>query len=214
VRLFRKSISPAFLYDISKVFSFRVQTFGGTPAGVLWKSREGQLLRFEVLVGILDDLPPSTPVTINDFGCGYGALYDFLHDMTSMEEMIYAGYDISGKMVETASQRNNDGRATFSEASKIDTPADFTFVSGTFNLKLDVDDGPWNSYVKSTLNQLWVMSDKGLAFNMLDKNRLDQEIGLYYANAEEYMDFCRTLSPDVTFIDNYQLDEWTIFIRR
>ena len=214
MRLFSKSIRPAFLNDISKVFSFRIQTFGDTAAGVLWKNNEGQQLRFEVLVGILDDLPPSTPVTINDFGCGYGAMYDFLHDLTSMEEMTYSGYDISGKMVETASQRNNDGRATFSEASKIDTPADFTFVSGTFNLKLDVDDGPWNSYVKSTLSQLWVMSDKGLAFNMLDKNRLDQEIGLYYANAEEYMDFCRTLSPRVTFIDNYQLDEWTIFIRR
>jgi len=214
VRLFRKSISPAFLKDISKVFSFRVHTFGGTPAGVLWKSNEGQQLRFEVLAGILDDLPPSTAVTINDFGCGYGAMYDFLHDLPSMAEMTYSGYDISKKMVDTALQRNNDRRATFSEASKIDTPADFTFVSGTFNLKLDVDDGPWGTYVKSTLNQLWIMSDKGLAFNMLDKNRPDQEIGLYYANVEEYMNFCRTLSPDATFIDNYQLDEWTIFMRR
>jgi SAM-dependent methyltransferase len=214
VRLFRKSISPTFLKDISKVFSFRVHTYGGAPAGVLWKNSEGQQLRFEVLAGILDDLPPSTPVTINDFGCGYGAMYDFLHDLPSMAEMNYFGYDISEKMINTALQLNNDRRATFSEASKIDTPADFTFVSGTFNLKLDVDDGPWNTYVKSTLNQLWVMSDKGLAFNMLDKNHPDQKISLYYANAEEYIDFCKTLSPDVAFINNYQLDEWTIFMRR
>ena len=201
------------LKDISKVFSHRIRTFGDVPAGVLWKNSESQKLRFEVLAGILDDLPPSAPVTINDFGCGYGAMYDFLRDLPSMAKITYSGYDISKEMVNTASQRNNDRRATFIEASKIDTPADFTFVSGTFNLNLDVDDGPWNTYVKSTLKQLWVMSDKGLAFNMLDKNHPDQEIGLFYANAEEYIDFCRTLSPDVTIIDNYPLDEWTIFIR-
>jgi SAM-dependent methyltransferase len=202
-----------FLKDISKVFSHRIRTFGDVPAGVLWKNRKGQKLRFEVLAGILDDLPPSAPVTINDFGCGYGAMYDFLSDLPTMAKITYSGYDISKEMVNTASQRNNDRRATFIKASRIDTPADFTFVSGTFNLNLDVDDGPWNTYVKSTLNQLWVMSNKGLAFNMLDKNHPNQEIGLFYANAEEYIDFCRTLSPDVTIIDKYPLDEWTIFIR-
>jgi SAM-dependent methyltransferase len=202
-----------FLKDISKVFGHRIRTFGDVPAGVLWKNRKGQKLRFEVLAGILDDLPPSAPVTINDFGCGYGAMYDFLRDLPTMAKITYSGYDISKEMVNTASQRNNDRRATFIKASRIDTPADFTFVSGTFNLNLDVDDGPWNTYVKSTLNQLWVMSNKGLAFNMLDKNHPNQEIGLFYANAEEYIDFCRTLSPDVTIIDNYPLDEWTIFIR-
>ena len=214
MRLFRKSTNSAFLKDISKIFNHRVRTFGGTPAGVLWKNSEGQLLRFKVLAGILDDLPSSALVTINDFGCGYGAMYGFLRDLPSIAEITYSGYDISEKMIDTAWQLNNDRRVTFSKASKIDTPADFTFVSGTFNLKLDVDDDPWNTYVKSTLNQLWLMSDKGLAFNMLDKNRSDQEMGLYYANAEEYMNFCTTLSPKITFIDNYKLDEWTIFIRR
>jgi len=214
MRLFRKSTRPAFLKDISKVFNHRVRTFGGSPAGVLWKNSEGQQLRFEVLVGILDDLPPSAALTINDFGCGYGAMYDFLRDLPAMDQMTYCGYDISEEMVHTAWQRNNDRRATFSEASKVDTPADFTFVSGTFNLNLDVDDGPWNTYVKSTLDQLWTMSNKGLAFNMLDIKRADQDVGLYYADAEEFMGFCRTLSPNVTLIDDYPLEEWTIFIRR
>ena len=33
MRLFRKSNDPKFLKDISQVFSFRVRTFGDTPAG-------------------------------------------------------------------------------------------------------------------------------------------------------------------------------------
>ena len=117
-------------------------------------------------------------------------------------------------MIETAKNCKSNSGANFIEASRINKPADYTFVSGTFNLNLDVDDQPWGTYVKSTLSQLWSMSNKGLAFNMLDKKHSDQESGLYYANAAEYVDFCRTLSPEVTLIDNYYLDEWTIFIRR
>ena len=214
MRLFRKSISPAFLKDISKVFSFRIHTYGGTPAGVLWKTDEGQQLRFEVLFGLLVDQPPFKPVSINDFGCGYGAMFDFLLDIPSMAEMSYFGYDISREMIDTAKQHNLDRRANFRRASKVETPADYTFVSGTFNLNLQVNDGLWSTYVKSTLNQLWTMSNKGLAFNMLDKNHPDQENGLYYATANDYMDFCKTLSANVTLIDNYHLDEWTIFIHR
>lgn len=212
MRLFRKPNNPKFLRDISQVFSFRVRTFGNTPAGVLWKNSEGQQLRFEVLFGLLVDLPPSAPVSINDFGCGYGAMHDFLLGIPSMAGMSYFGYDISREMINTAKLHNHDRRATFSESSEIKTPADFTFVSGTFNLRLDVEDGPWSTYVMSTLNQLWSKSGKGLAFNMLNKNNPNQEIGLYYANAEEYMDFCKTLSSNVTLIDNYHLDEWTIFV--
>ena len=214
MRIFRKSSNPKFLRDISQVFSFRVNTFGNTPAGVLWKNSEGQQLRFEVLICLLVDQKPFAPISINDFGCGYGAMFNFLLNIPSMAGMSYFGYDISREMINTAKQHNRDGRANFSVSSIIEAPADYTFVSGTFNLNLDVDDGVWSTYVKSTLNQLWSMSNKGLAFNMLDISHPDQETGLYYANAREYMDFCRTLSTKVTLIDNYHLDEWTIFIHR
>ena len=71
MRFFRKSNEPDFLKEISKVFSFRVRTFGGTPAGVLWKNSEGQQLRFEVLSGILFDQQPTSSVSPTLFStCG------------------------------------------------------------------------------------------------------------------------------------------------
>ena len=214
MRFFRKSNDPDFLEGISKVFSYRVRTFGETPAGVLWKNSEGQQLRFEVLSGILSDQQPSSSVSVNDFGCGYGAMHGFLLKMPSMTKMKYFGYDISKDMINAARQNNDNKSATFIKASQVKEPADYTFVSGTFNLNLDVDADLWGNYVKSTLSQLWSMSNKGLAFNMLDRERPDQESGLYYASAEEYVGFCGTLSPNVILIDNYQLNEWTIFIHR
>ena len=156
----------------------------------------------------------STPVSVSDFGCGYGAMYDFLINKPSMTKMSYFGYDISKDMINIARREFNDKRATFIKATKVKAPADYTFVSGTFNLNLRMNPVPWGNYVKSTLTQLWNMSNKGLAFNMLDEDHPNKESGLYYASAQEYMDFCKKLSPKVVLIDDYQLDEWTIFIYR
>jgi len=214
MKFFRNWGQPPFLKDIAAVFARRIIKFGETPAGVLWKDGDGQQLRFEVLAGILDDLPPSAPISINDFGCGYGALFEFLNTLPKAPELTYTGYDICEEMIHTAWHRVHDRRATFIEASNTDHAADFTFVSGTYNLKLLIENEPWNAYVKSSLTGLWEMTQKGLAFNMLDINHPEQGDGLYYADSEEFMDFCRGLSTNVTLIDDYPLHEWTIFVRR
>ncbi|HER26667.1 MAG TPA: hypothetical protein ENI69_06120, partial [Rhodospirillales bacterium] len=72
------SHSPPFLKSLAQVFSQRVRQYGAKPAGVLWKDRHGQRLRFEVLYNILNHAPVSRPLTIADLGCGYGAFFDFL----------------------------------------------------------------------------------------------------------------------------------------
>ena len=69
---------PEFLNDISHAFNRRIGKYHDTAQGVLWKNADGQLLRFELLAGILDDAPtPGTAsgaVSVNDLGCGYGYL--------------------------------------------------------------------------------------------------------------------------------------------
>ncbi len=205
---------PAFLAKLSHVFSHRVRQYGNTATGVLWKDGDGQQLRFEVLCGILNDAPPSTEITINDFGCGYGAFFDFLTTAGPLPPFDYAGYDICPDMVARARQRIDDPRADFQISDKPLRSADYTFVSGTYNLHIDVNETVWNGFIKSSLSHLWATSDRGLAFNMLDKNHPNYLKGLFYADREDFLDFCRQLSPDVTLIDDYPLDEWTIFMRR
>jgi len=205
---------PVFLDKLSKIFSLRVRQYGPSPAGVLWKGRDGQQLRFEVLCNIMNDAPPASKITINDLGCGYGAFFDFLHALPQMPEFDYAGYDISSEMVAQAQGRIKDHRAHFHVADCPGRTADYTFVSGTYNLHVDVDTGVWSEFIKESLSQLWARSDRGLAFNMLDKHHPNHLAGLYYADRDEFMEFCTRFSADVTLIDDYPLDEWTIFIRR
>lgn len=205
---------PDFLKQISHAFNGRIGEFRDTPAGVLWKNADGQLLRFELLAGILDGAPDTGTVTVNDLGCGYGALLDFLNAMAGMPRFDYAGYDISRKMIEKARQRTKYSRAVFKVDHKADRAADYSFVSGAYNLKLEVEDAPWRNFVRGSLADLWSKTGKALAFNMLDAGAAKRLDSLYYADSGDFMEFARTLSPDVTLIDDYPLKEFTVHIKR
>ena len=77
----------------------------------------------------------SDPLTINDYGCGYGP-FGILVKKYRLNVAAYNGYDISVDMLKEA--KNNlewfDGKLNLIDDSNIHTKADFTFVSGTFNM--------------------------------------------------------------------------------
>ncbi len=127
----------------------------------------------------------------------------------------YFGYDICEDMVEVAKGRIDDARVSLLHNLIATRAADYSFASGTYNLKADVDEGEWTGYVKASLTQLWSRTAKGLAFNMLSTDGERREDGLYYGDPRAFLDFCReALSPDATLIEDYPLPEWTILVRR
>ena len=154
-------------------------------------------------------------MSINDLGCGYGAMFDFLADLPFMKDGRYRGYDITDDMVECCRQRITDPRASFEHGPRATKIADYSFVSGTYNLRLDIPDEAWLDYIQRSLRDLATMSRKGLAFNMLshDRSKGPQKT-LYYAQPEPLYDFClRAISPHVTLVTDYPLAEWTIWIK-
>ena len=207
-------MSPAFLKEISAAFDHRIAKHGDTAEGVLWKNADGQVLRFELLAGVLDDAPRAGIVSVNDLGCGYGALLDFLKTLTGMPDFDYAGYDISKLMIEAATARTEHPKAAFRIADQTGRKADYSFVSGTYNLRLGIEDNLWRDFILGSLADLWAKTGTAMAFNMLDAGTEHKLDGLYYADAADMMDFVRTLSDNVTLIDDYPLDEWTIYVRR
>lgn len=204
------------LTPISKAFGERLTEKGATPEGVYWTSAEGQQLRFEVLLGIVPASQQAQGgVTINDLGCGYGALFDVLEDDPMMIDGRYFGYDISAEMIRAANARHGDRRANFILSSAATRDADYSLVSGTYNMKMRHRRGEWQDYIFASLRDLWAKSKKGLAFNMLAGSGADKPGGLYYAPAEDYFDFCTAaLSRNVELKQGYGLREWTIYVRR
>ena len=198
----------------TRVYEKRLAEFGASPKGVLWKDVEGQLLRFELLAGVIPVEAATGPITANDLGCGYGALFDFLLTLPGVEIARYRGYDISRAMLEQAKKRITDPRAVFARSGEALEVADYSFVSGAYNLIMQAEIIEWRDYTARSLCRLWDRTAKGLAFNMLSAARPVVVGNLYRTPPDFFIDLFRRLKAEVTLIDDYPLDEWTLLVRR
>jgi SAM-dependent methyltransferase len=196
---------------VAGYYSKRLAEHGPTPRGVDWNSPGSQQLRFAKLLEIVD---AEGPFSINDYGCGYGAMAEFLE--AGGAEAAYHGFDIAEDMIRCARERHaGPGRAWTSDRDALE-PADYTVASGIFNVRLDVDEGSWRSYVLSTLDQISALSRRGFAFNMLtayadaDKMRDD----LYYADPSFFFEHCvERFGRNVALLHDYPLYEFTLLVR-
>lgn len=207
--------SQEMLGPVLASFEHRLKQFGADPRSAFWRDEEWQRRRYDILVRLFAADDRNGGVTITDYGCGYGALFDYLKDRPVMEGSRYIGIDLSAAMIEEAESRITDPRATFQRNLIATESADYTFACGTYNMNLEADKGEWAAYVKASLAQLWSQTEKALGFNMLRADAEEKYPGLYYADAEEFLDFCkRALSPNVSFTDDRPLPDWTIFVHR
>lgn len=208
-------VTAEMLDAVAKAYGKRIRRYGAVAHGVFWKDENSQRQRFESLVGVMAGDGANDALVVNDLGCGYGAMFDFLEDRPAMRRGAYIGYDVCADMIAAAGRRIDDPRASFVHSLIATRRADYSFASGTYNLHEDADEQAWSAYVKSSLLQLWSMSARGLAFNMLDRAKPNRVAGLFYADAAEYVDFCgRHLSANVSLVDNAPLPDWTILVRR
>jgi len=206
--------TPGLLDDVARYYSGKLAAHGETAKGVDWNGHESQALRFKQLCKIIG--ADRTTFSINDLGCGYGALLD--HLACSYQAFSYCGVDVSADMIGAATRRY-EGRTgcRFIIAAEPDAPADYGVASGIFNVRLNRTDAEWQDYLFTTLDLLDRTSRLGFAFNCLtsysdeDRKRGD----LYYADPCRLFDLCkRRYSRQVALLHDYELFEFTILVRK
>jgi SAM-dependent methyltransferase len=206
-------MSHADLHDqVAAYYSGKLAAHGATPAGVDWNSSESQQFRFRQLARLWEGCGRATFV---DYGCGYGALADFLSESGVLGH--YTGYDVAPRMVEAAvALHAGQSLVTFTSRRDDVQPADFTIASGIFNVKLDTPVDRWADYVHETLDDMAALSVRGFAFNALttysdpERRRPD----LFYADPAALFDRCkRRFSRFVTLVHDYPLYEFTMIVR-
>lgn len=201
------------LDEVANYYSEKLAKHGETPLGVDWNGEESQILRFEQLCKVINR---NEDFSLNDLGCGYGALFDFLSDR--YQGFSYLGVDVSGPMVRAAEQRfAGRPRARFISAAQPNSVADFSVASGIFNVRLGRTDADWVAYLQATLDVLDGCSRHGFAFNCLtsysDADKMRDY--LYYADPCAVFDYCkRRYSRNVALLHDYQLYEFTILVRK
>ena len=201
------------LSEVATYYTDKLTQHGQSPYGVDWNGEESQILRFEQLCKFIDR---SSQFSINDLGCGYGALYDFL--IKKYENFSYLGIDVSEGMIQAAKQRYEDKcQMRFIISSEPDQIADFGIASGIFNVCLDRSVDEWRTYIEATLDLLYKTSRIGFAFNCLtsysDTDKMRSY--LYYADPCVLFDLCkRRYSHNVSLLHDYGLYEFTILVKK
>jgi SAM-dependent methyltransferase len=201
------------LNGVAKLYSQSLDTHGLTSKSVGWKDEASHRLRFEKLIQVIKPNRRGENITVNDFGCGYGAMFSYLDEVLGCDLVKYYGYDVSEEMIMAARRYISDPRAQFIESPKVTRIADYSFISGTFNVKLKASDEIWTEYVKEILMNVAEMSKKGFSFNALSIYVDWKEENLYYADPLLFFDFCkRNISRYVSLLHDYPLFEWTMII--
>jgi SAM-dependent methyltransferase len=207
----------ALLARVSAYYGSRIREHGETARGVDWNSTESQTLRFEQLLRILPDGPGRADhePTLLDYGCGYGALADFLD--AGGVRVRYVGCDVSAEMIERARGRPGAGKRSFVTDPRDLEPVDYAVASGVLNVKLETPLEDWEAYALDVLVELDRLSTRGFAFNALtswsDPERMRDE--LWYPDPAVVFDHCkRTFSPQVALLHDYGLWEFTILVRK
>jgi hypothetical protein len=201
------------LKEVERYYGGKIEAHGSSPRGVDWNSVESQMLRFEQLLKIHDH---DEFFTLNDYGCGYGALIEYLKNKRFTFQ--YRGLDISERMLIKARDLYSDlNYCTFYNNEAEIIPADYTVASGIFNVRLQNDTTTWQAYILDTLSRIDALSIKGFAFNLLtsysDAERMRPD--LYYADPLFLFDYCkRHFSRSVALLHDYPLYEFTILVKK
>lgn len=201
------------LHDVAAYYSSTLSQHGPTPKGVDWNGEESQRIRFDQLRKLISD---EKSFSINDLGCGYGALFEYLRE--TYRNFDYYGVDVLHSMIDAALARHEAApHARFCQGTMAPQVCEYSVASGIFSVCLDAERDAWRQHVKDTISHLHASSIKGFAFNCLtsysDPHKMKPH--LFYADPCELFDFCkRNFSPHVALLHDYGLFEFTILVRK
>jgi len=205
---------PLDLSSVSALYASNYQELGINSRTLGWKSVEQQKLRFDILTQYL---VPQTKCDVIDYGCGFADLADFLITDKKIDLQNYFGYEIDHSIANQARNTLTPHSicGEISETPDIIHECDWSFVSGTFNVRVNNSAKQWERFVKQALKQLFDASRIGLAFNCLSVFNDWYVPDLYYADPASFLGyFKKTLNGSVSLFHNYPLFEWTMIVEK
>jgi SAM-dependent methyltransferase len=179
---------------------------GDSPKALQWKDYRAAAVRYKQLVADVD----CNGKTVLDVGCGMGDLLPYIY--ANAEDFDYTGIDPTKAFIETASKRYDGHRFIVGDPfadAVLDEPYDVVFCSGVLNAKGD----NWLETRKQMVKRLFELGNEAIAFNMaggFDPAASSDASTVAYADAMEILDYCRTLTPKLTFRNHYHRRDFTI----
>lgn len=193
---------------VSAYYTRRINRHGAVPAGVDWASEAAQTLRFAILLRLCDF---AGAFSLDDVGCGYGALWRHLSLRHAGAAVDYLGFDLSAAMIRHARAYCPD--AAFLHAAASPRRADYAVASGIFNVVPAGMGSLWPDLVAKTLDDLWAGTRRGFAVNFLAPGPTTPR--LYRTPPGPWRDHCTTrYAASIDVLAAYGLNEFTLLVRR
>ena len=203
----------AILTRVTDYYKDSLARHGCTASGVDWPSASSQRARFDELLRLVEG---QSRYSLIDYGCGYGALPDYLHERPT--GCRYVGFDRNPMMIDAARERHRSGCSCVFEAERERLePADFAVASGVLNVRPGVPVDAWADYVRDIVSDLASLGCKGFAFNALSSQVpvARRRSHLYYCDPFDLAAECaRRFSPLVSLLHDRWAHEFTILVRR
>lgn len=209
-----RAFLPGLRAEVEHYYTEKVRAHGATPVGVDWSCLPTQELRFVQLLKVCDF---DAPFSLNDIGCGYGALLSFLAKRHRRVKVDYLGIDLSPAMIERATcgwrRRRRD---QFAIGHRAPRTADYCVASGIFNVKLNQPLDAWEAFIAETLDDMHMCSRAGFAVNFLSPRAPEEEIPEIYSTAPEpWARYCQgRFGSQVEVLSGYGMREFTLLVTR
>jgi SAM-dependent methyltransferase len=200
--------------DIAAYYSAKIMKFGATPPGVDWSCQPTQELRFVQILKLCDF---GSAFSLNDVGCGYGALIAYLDRRHFDCAVDYAGVDLSQAMIRRARRLWRRPNVLFSQGHCSPRIADYSVASGIFNVQLNQPRSSWERFIAETLDQMYRTSRRGFAVNFVKAPAgCNPECsGLYSTEPQRWARYCAEQFGAITeILESYGLREFTLIVRR
>lgn len=199
---------------VARYYTQKILAHGATAAGVDWPCQPTQQLRFVQLLKLCDF---SRPFSLNDVGCGYGALLTFMSQRYRGLALDYLGTDLSQAMIDQAQTSKKPAiRARFMVSGEIPRVADYSVASGIFNVRLKQPPSRWTRFIRQTLADLHAASRLGFSVNFLAPAGPGMSAipELYRVDPEVWITHCqRELGAKVELVEGYGMREFTLLVR-
>ena len=174
-------------------------------------------MRFVQLLKLCDF---SAPFSLNDIGCGYGALCAFLAMRHAGTEIDYCGVDLSRAMISRARRRFKSPGRRFVVGRASPRVADYSVASGIMNVNVGYSDAVWEDFVATMLADMRRNSRRGFGVNFAAEtapagNSAGPEAAsLYRTSPKPWVRHCeQELGCAVEVIDDYGMTEFTLLAR-
>ncbi|MET3889519.1 SAM-dependent methyltransferase [Bosea sp. OAE506] len=188
---------------------------GEGARAVDWKSEQDAAIRYDVMLGLIR--PDPARVSLLDFGCGLGGLYNHI-GARGGHPIDYSGLDASKDFAE-ATQRLLPGVPVYCQDILVDSSGlpqfDYVVMNGIFTRRHEMSYADMMDYLQRLLSKAYEHARIGIAFNVMSQF-VDWELEtLFHASVADVSAFIGSrLSRNFTIRNDYGLFETTYYIYR